>query len=441
MSVRPPVSGELFDSASMRAEWLQSRARLHDLATGLPTLPAVVDDVRRQLEDHGSIALLAFALATERQVEETWGWQFYDDLIRDFVAGLRGEAERGSLASGLFCVPAVRSDEVLCFVPTQARNGSSLPPHEWLSGLAARMDGFVASFLTERLTSVDKYSSHVGQALILFDPKVRVERAVYRGLTEARGEVYRRTANAEERGTEILRGILAERRIVSLFQPIHDLVEERVTGVEALSRGPAGSGLEDAERLFSLAEKAGLVIPLERLCRRRSLEEAARAEWGRLIFLNMSPAAAQDVDFLDGRLVREVLDLFLDPRQVVIEVTERTYAENQVLFSSVLGELRKEGFRVAVDDLGSGYSNLSALADIRPEFLKFDHLFTKDIHRNRIKQDLLGAILSFAMKMETQVIAEGIESLDELEALRRLGVPLGQGFYLGRPGPIDSIAA
>jgi EAL domain-containing protein (putative c-di-GMP-specific phosphodiesterase class I) len=326
-------------------------------------------------------------------------------------------------------------------VPTAARNGSELPSHEWLRGLASRMDGFVASFLSERLASADRYASHVGQALILFDPKVRVERAVYRGLNEARGEVFRRTANAEERGTEILRGILSERRIVSLFQPIHDLVESRVTGVEALSRGPAGSGLEDAERLFSIAEKAGLVIPLERLCRRRSLEEAARAGWGRLVFINMSPAATQDSDFLDGRLIREVLDLYLDPRQIVIEVTERTYADNQELFARVLGELRQEGFRVAVDDLGSGYSNLSALADIHPEFLKFDHLFTKDIHRNRIKQDLLGAILSFALKMDTQVIAEGIESLDELEALRRLGVPLGQGFYLGRPGPIESIAA
>jgi EAL domain-containing protein (putative c-di-GMP-specific phosphodiesterase class I)/GGDEF domain-containing protein len=425
----------------MRAEWLQNRARLHDVATGLPTLPAVVDEVRRELEDHGSIALLAFALATERQVEETWGWQFYDDLIRDFVKGLRGMTERGDFPTGLFCVPAVRSDEILCFVPTKARNGSELPPHEWLRTLAARMDGFAASFLAERLTSVDRYSSHVGQAFILFDPKVRVERAVYRGLSEARGEVFQRTATAEERGTEILRGILAEQRIVSLFQPIHDLVEGRVTGIEALSRGPAGSGLEDAERLFSLAEKAELVIPLERLCRQRSLQEAARAGWERLVFLNMSPAAAQDTEFLDGRLVREVLDLYLDPRQIVIEVTERTYAENQELFAGVLGELRKEGFRIAVDDLGSGYSNLSALADIRPEFLKFDHLFTKDIHRNRIKQDLLGAILSFAMKMDTQVIAEGIESLDELEALRRLGVPLGQGFYLGRPGPIGEIAA
>ena len=441
MSSRGPASTETFDSASMKAEWLQNRARLHDNATGLPTLPAVVDEVRRHLEDHGSIALLAFAIATERQVEETWGWQFYDDLIRDFVRSLRGLAETGDMPKGLLCVPAVRSDEVLCFVATSARNGSDLPPHDWLRGLAGRMDSHVSSFLADRLTAVDRYSSHVGQALILFDPKVRVERAVYRGLNEARGEVFRRTANAEERGTEILRGIIAERRIVSLFQPIHDIVEDRVTGVEALSRGPAGSGLEDAERLFSLAEKAGLVVPLERLCRRRSLEEAAHAGWEKLVFVNMSPAAVQDAEFLDGKLVREVLELSLDPRQVVVEVTERTYAENQELFSGVLGELRKEGFRIAVDDLGSGYSNLSALADIHPEYLKFDHLFTKDIHRNRIKQDLLGAILSFAMKMDTQVIAEGIESVEELDALRRLGVPLGQGYYLGRPGPIGSIAA
>ena len=440
MSGHGPTSGEFFDSASMRAEWLQSRARLHDLATGLPTLPAVVDDVRRQLEDHGSIALLTFVLATERQVEETWGWQFYDGLIKDFVAGLRDLTEKGDLPAGLLCVPAVRSDEVLFFVQTRGRNGSEVAPHEWLRNLATRLDAFVASFLAERLTAVDRYSSHVGQSLILFDPKVRVERAVYRGLSDARGEVFRRTANAEERGTEILRGILAERRIVSLFQPIHDLVEARVTGVEALSRGPAGSGLEDAERLFSLAEKAGLVVPLERLCRRRSLEEAARAGWGRLVFLNMSPAAAQDTDFLDGRLIREVLDLYLDPRQVVIEVTERTYAENQELYTRVLRELRREGFRIAVDDLGSGYSNLSALADIRPEFLKFDHLFTKDIHRQRIKQDLLTAILSFAMKMETQVIAEGIETEDELDALRRLGVPLGQGYFLAKPGPIEDVS-
>src|SRR6185369_6258589 len=103
--------------------------------------------------------------------------------------------------------------------------------------------------------------THVGQALILFDPKVRVERVVYRGLREARGEVYRQTQTAEGHGAEALKAILARRDIVSVFQPIYDLVERKVAAVEALSRGPAGSGFEDAEALFSLAERVDLAAP------------------------------------------------------------------------------------------------------------------------------------------------------------------------------------
>jgi EAL domain-containing protein (putative c-di-GMP-specific phosphodiesterase class I) len=117
----------------------------------------------------------------------------------------------------------------------------------------------------------------VGQSLILFDPKVRVERVVYRGLREARGEIYKRTATAEEHGAEALRGMLARRDVISVFQPICDIVENRVAAVEALSRGAPGSGFEDAESLFSLAERVHLVQALERLCRTRSLEEAGRA--------------------------------------------------------------------------------------------------------------------------------------------------------------------
>src|SRR6185369_1550287 len=131
----------------------------------------------------------------------------------------------------------------------------------------------------------------------------------------------------------------------------------------------------------------------------------------------------------------------LDTHHIIVEITERTYAQHQDLFSKVIKELRNEGFRIAVDDLGSGYSNLSSLAEIEPEFLKFDHHFTKDIERHRIKQDLLGAILNFAVDTNTQVIAEGIETEQEFQALRRLGVPLGQGYYLARPGPIGAAAA
>lgn len=431
---------ELDDTANLRAEWLQYRSRLFDRDVGLPALPSVVDDLRRQLEDSGSVGLLMFMLNAERQVEELWGWQAYDRLIAEFVKALRARAGTGGLPTGLLCLPAVRADEILSFVPVHNGKRSRPALEQWLRELAAELEFFVSQFLTERLQGTDRYCSHVGHALIEFDPKVRVERVVYRGLREARGEVFRRTATAEGQGAEALRRILEKRDVVSVFQPIYDLVERKVAAVEALSRGAPGTGFEDAEALFSLAERVGLVVPLERLCRRRSLEEAGRARWPHLIFVNMSPAAAFDGEFLEGQLLRDVTELGLDPRKVVVEVTERTYAQHQEVFARVLGELRDEGFRIAVDDLGSGYSNLSALADIKPEFLKFDHLFTKDIHRQRIKQDLLTAILSFAMKMETQVIAEGIETEEELEALRRLGVPLGQGYHLARPERIDALA-
>lgn len=430
---------DLDDSTSLRAEWLQLRSYLYDRELGLPTLPTVVDEIRRQLEDDGAIGLLTFTLNAERQVEEIWGWKAYDRLIGDFVKELRTLSEKGAVPKGLLCVPAVRSDEVLSFVSVADRRGAGSDPSDWLKGVASELDDFVGAFLTERLTSIDRYCSHVGQSLILFDPKVRAERVVYRGLRDARAEVFRRTATAEEHGADVLRGILARRHIVSVFQPICDIIEKRPIAVEALSRGPAGSGFEDAEALFSLAERTGLVIPLERLCRERSLEEVARHGWPHMVFVNMSPAAASDTEFLEGKMLRDVEALKIDPGKVVIEVTERTYAQYQDLFARVLKELRQEGFRVAVDDLGSGYSNLSSLAEIKPEFLKFDHLFTKDIHRQRIKQDLLGAILSFAVKMETQVIAEGIETVEEFEALRRLGVPLGQGFFLGRPEPMTKM--
>lgn len=432
------MAGNLDDTLNLRAEWLQYRTRLFDRGTGLPTLPAVVDDLRRHLEDNGAIALLAFMLTPDRQVEERWGWQAYDAMIRDFVQAVHERLAEGPLHNARICLPAVRSDELLTFIPVENGLLASGSPGEWLSRLASDLEQFVREFLGKRLQSLDRYEAHVGQAVIVFDPKVRVERVVYRGVREARGELYRRTAAAEQRGIRALKEILARREIVSLFQPIFRLLDRQVTAVEALSRGPVGSGFEDAEALFSLAERTDLIGPLERLCRRRSLEEAARAQWPHLIFVNMSPAAASDVELLEGSLRRDAEELHLDPKRIVIEMTERTYAERPAFFAQVLSRLRQDGFRVAVDDMGSGYSNLSSLAEIKPEFLKFDHLFTKDIHRHRIKQDLLAAILGVAVGMDTQVIAEGIETPDEFEALRRLGVPMGQGYFLARPGPLPA---
>ena len=105
----------------------------------------------------------------------------------------------------------------------------------------------------------------------------------------------------------------------------------------------------------------------------------------------------------------------------------------------MLAHVRSQNFRIAVDDVGTGYSNLSSLAEIEPDYLKFDNVFVRGIDRRKVKQDLLEALLSFARKMKTKVIAEGIETREELKILQSLGVPFGQGFLLARPMPIAEI--
>ena len=131
---------------------------------------------------------------------------------------------------------------------------------------------------------------------------------------------------------------------------------------------------------------------------------------------------------------RETLNKILQVKKEVLHLRQIIGPQREVL-----ARFRQQGFRIAVDDVGTGYSSLASLADIEPDYLKFDNVFVRGIDRRSSKQDLLEALLSFARKMNTQVIAEGIENEQELKTLRSLRVPFGQGFLLGRPMPIAEI--
>lgn len=431
-----PADFDREEAGRLRAEWLQYRSRLNDPETGLPTLAGIVDDLRHQLEAGLPLGVLTLSLYAERQLEESWGWQAYDRLVVEFIRTLRGDRGNGIVPEGLLCVPGVRADEVFLFLPLDAERVAAGSPAEWLQERAERLDQYVKKFFAQRLPSADRYRNYVGASVIFSDPKVRIERLIYRGVREARGEVYDRTARAEIRGTDLLRKIIADSRITPVFQPIFELATGRVRAFEALSWGPAGSGFETGETLFAFAERADLLLPLERVCRRRILEEAGGIVPGQLLFVNLSPAAASDDEFLQGTFERQVREKGFEPSGIVVEITERTYALHHALFTKVLQELRREGFLIAVDDMGTGYASFSSLAEIQPDYLKFDSVFVHEIQNHRIKRDLLDAMLSFAKKTSTHVIAEGIETEEELETLIELGVPYGQGFYLARPTPL-----
>jgi len=431
--VNPPPDFDRDDTGRLRAEWLQYRSRLNDPETGLPTLAGIVDDLRRQLEGGLPLGVLTLSLYAERQLEESWGWQAYDRLVVEFIRTLRLDRGNGIVPEGLLCVPGVRADEVFLFLGIDPDRVASGSPAEWLAESAERLDQYVKTFFAQRLPSADRFRNYVGASVIFSDPKVRIERLIYRGIREARSEVDDRTARAELRGSDLLRRIIAESRITPVFQPIFELATGRVFAFEALSWGPPGSGFETGETLFAFAERADLLLPLERVCRRRILEDAGGMSPEQLLFVNLSPAAATDEEFLDGTFLRQVRDGRFPPSRIVVEITEHTYALHHAQFTKVLQELRGEGFLIAVDDMGTGYASFSSLAEIQPDYLKFDSVFVHEIQNHRIKRDLLDAMLTFANKTHTHVIAEGIETEEELETLIELGVPLGQGFHLARP--------
>ncbi|HEY6049786.1 MAG TPA: EAL domain-containing protein [Thermoanaerobaculia bacterium] len=421
---------------ALRGKWQKERTRLYDRDTGLPTIATLTEDLAKELQARGSLAVLIFRPGSEGRVEEVWGWEAYDDLLLDFVRRLKAFQTDGIVPVGSFCLPYVRSDEIILMLEPGTR---LLEEAGALEQKAAELDQLIRGYLAERADLSGRFRSFVGAGRILFDPKYRLERLIYRGIQEARDQVTRKTVRAEIRGGELLQDAIARRDISPVFQPVFDLQTGEMIGMEALSRGPRGSEFESGETLFSLAERTELLVPLERVCRQRSLEAAAGANSDRQIFINLSPAAASDPEFLGPLFLDQVAACGLAPHRIVLEITERTYAVYEGLFREVLSRFRQQNFRIAVDDVGTGYSNLTSLAEIEPDYLKFDNVFVRGIDRRRTKQDLLEALMSFARKIKTKVIAEGIETREELKVLQSLGVPYGQGFLLARPMPIADI--
>jgi diguanylate cyclase (GGDEF)-like protein len=230
--------------------------------------------------------------------------------------------------------------------------------------------------------------------------------------------------------------VIKERLLSPHFQPIVAVNEGRVVGYEALIRGPRHLRLREPAALFAAAEKAGLLRELERECWSAIIKEAAHnldriPHWAR-IFLNVLPEDIRDPAF-HNHVVVELEKTRMDPARIVIEITESTRIEDYQDFNASLRRFRELGLGVAVDDAGAGHAGLQMIAEINPDFLKIDQSLVRGIDHSIAKRAGVEALLLLARSLGMTVIAEGIEKEEELQALHRLGVELGQGFLLAKP--------
>ncbi len=417
----------------LRAEWLRFRGHVFDVHAELPTLNAVLDDVRRLLEERGTLGLVYLDLGGNRELEPLHGWQAYDEVVRGFASALLGLRKEGALGPrDLVAVMSVRGDKFVAFL----RGDGCAMDAAGVEGRARRLRQRLHQSLVARLGPgpAVPVTFAQGHALVYRDSMLRAERSIHRALDEAMFMSLRQRLRDEDRSAQGLDEMIGSGSVVTLYQPIRELDSLQVVGHEVFTRGPAGGPFEDAEHLFSLAERTGRLLRLERLCRERALRSArAHLRPGSKLFLNTSPQALAEPGMAGPDFAQQVEGEGLTAAQVVLEITERVALEERQSYRNVLGTLKRSGFRIAIDDMGAGYATLQSLVEVEPDYLKFDIALMRDIDRNLIKRSLLETLVDLSARIGAKVIAEGIEQEAELAALRRLGVPLGQGRYLDAP--------
>ena len=224
----------------------------------------------------------------------------------------------------------------------------------------------------------------------------------------------------------VIERVIATRAYQPVFQPVVDLKTRGVVGFEALTRFDDGT---PPELRFKEAAEMGIAIPLEHATVGAALQAATRLPAGLFVSVNASPALI---------LERETIALAAQDqsRPLILELTEREPVDDYGALARVLEGL--ESVRLAVDDAGAGYASLRHILALRPSYIKLDITWVRDIESDTARQALVAGINHFATLTNCRIIAEGIETDVECNALLRLGIGFGQGYLFGHPEPVEA---
>ena len=404
----------------------------------IPTFREVQDVITAQLREQGFLAAILVDLSPLAPIERNFGGATFRAL-RAQVDPLLVDMRERFRQDDVVTRDEREGDRFLLFLSGPRRADTPFRS-ENLRKLAERVEEFLnprvgrltLPYLKERPVLV------AGYGLVLWSPLESPERQVLRLVDDAVACAEMRAGVREREQRERLLEIIQNREIWTAFQPIVELGPGRAMGWEGLSRGPRGSDLELPVVLFGHAARYGVTEELERACRRQAFVDwRVFGQSGRL-FVNTVPATIRDTSFL-GRGVFDYLGPELAPSAVTLEITERHVIENLNLYREAMHSFTDLGFSFAIDDVGAGYSGLETVAVLKPAYLKIDIALVRDVHQKKASQQVVKAILDMGGGLGATVIAEGIQTREEEEALRELGVKWGQGYFYARP--VDPYAA
>ncbi len=423
-----------------------SHQALHDALTGLPNRALVLDRAEQMLARTARTpGMVAGALFVDvdgfKHVNDNLGHAAGDILLRTIgerlQAAVRDQDTVGRLGGDEFVVLVESSAEestadILADRLVQAlRDPVELDSNA--AGIAVTVSIGVA---------VGQYSTPDG---LLRDADLALYAAKAAG--RDRYSLFDASMHADVEGRVALELDLAEalerEQFFLLYQPIFDLASGRIEGVEALLRWRHPiRGIVAPDEFIPLAEESGMIVPIGRWVLTEACRQARAwsGEGGRPIGMSVNVSAYQlgREDFAED--VRQALgESGLDPAALMIEITETTVMRDVGASCDHLREIKELGVSIAVDDFGTGYASLSQLQKMPADILKVDRSFVSALEGGEQSRDLLQAILGVGHSMSLKVIAEGVETEEQLRTIMDMGCEMAQGFLMGRPGPAEVI--
>ncbi len=402
---------------------------LLDRTTSLPTVPMVLDRLKETLIEQGELGIVFVDIEQFEAIEAEYGWAFFDEFLRRVGEAIVAEA-KVRFRNAIVTSHRVGGSSFFIFFETR---GQDLAQESALDIASNEMREQLIRLLRERFPSMQagQIGFFVGTARIDYKPQIRLERQIYHGMQIAADAVRDAEQQRKKQLTRELRDIIRRKRVTTLFQPIVRARESTVFGYEILTRGPANSSFRNSDMLFSFARESKLAWALESIALEGALKRLKEVDLlDRKFLLNLEAEMFGESEFR----IHEMVSFFAEHRgHFVFELTERAAIEDYAVFRGLLDEFRQKGIEVAIDDAGSGYASLEAIASLAPDYLKITKGLVSTLALEPIKQDLVRMLVDLAGKINAKTIAEGIETVEEYETCRELGIDLIQGFYVAHP--------
>ncbi len=418
-----------------------------DELTNLPLIPLIINNIKKELETSDQIGLLCLKVSIYGG-QKTYNWMEWEQILRHIgriFQEFQGKVFRCNDLVSIYS--GIKENAFIFLSPPRFQ------PHVTLEDLR-NISERIQTHLQKRITGelglyhAQKFNFSIGYALITNHLDLPIEKSIYYGLERAAHV----TVNKEEYNRweliSNLRELINNRGVYSLFQPIVNLSVREPIGYEVLSRGtPYGyysisdypikdkikGKFEHPKLLFDLAERSNLIWTLEHLCQEKALEGILKLPLGGsggLFFFNMAHQSISDPRFRRMELFNRV---GLKVENIVIELSARTIVEEFKSVSYAVRWLRNKGVKVAIDNIEPFYIDLPAMVYLKPDFIKLDSSLVRGIDGDLLRQNLLKGFMETFQQLECTVIAVGIETEAEYNALLKMGVKYGQGYFLGSP--------